>query len=236
MYEYIGEAANNSLFDAVYFDAGVDVSVSPSLDPQRYIADSQATIDRAVALLKHKGKWASSWVGVGNDAEITNVTCAATMEAWLRRAASGHTLVPITFAFDKCFRHPCKRRGRRGGAGGGSVRVSGEGGGDGGGAGGEGRGEGSSAEPGWHHSATDQNNTVAAFMIARGPSALLQLHVHGAYAWAEDFEFPPVLHADFGRPLGVARTVREGVYSREYERATLTLDCGRWESRFEMRP
>lgn len=205
VYEYIGEAANNSLIDAVYFDAGVDVSVAPGLDPQGYIRDSQATFDRAAALLRSKGKWASSWVGHGNEGEITNATCTATMEAWLRRAASGHTLVPITYAFDKCFRHPC-HDGQAGGS-----------------------------NPGWHHSPTDQNNTVAAFMIARGPSALLQLHVHGAYAWAEDMHFPPILRADYGRPLAPAATVREGVYSREYERATLTLDCGRWESSFELK-
>ena len=29
-----------------------------------------------------------------------------------------------------------------------------------------------------------------------------------------------------------AATVRAGVYSREYERATLTLDCERWQSSF----
>ena len=43
------------------------------------------------------------------------------------------------------------------------------------------------------------------------------------------------LHLDFGAPLGNA-TVRGAVYSREYERATVALDCSRWEGSFVPRP
>ena len=74
-----------------------------------------------------------------------------------------------------------------------------------------------------------------AFMVARGPSALLQLHVHGAYAWASDDDFPPVLQLDFGPALSEAATVKGSVYTREYERATVSLDCKTWSSSFELK-
>ena len=74
-----------------------------------------------------------------------------------------------------------------------------------------------------------------AFMVARGPSALLQLHVHGAYAWASDDDFPPVLQLDFGPARSEAATVKGSVYTREYERATVSLDCNTWSSSFELK-
>ena len=72
-------------------------------------------------------------------------------------------------------------------------------------------------------------------MVARGRSALLQLHVHGAYAWASDDDFPPVLQLDFGAALSEAATVKGSVYTREYERATVSLDCNTWSSSFELK-
>ena len=70
-------------------DAGVNVSVAPTLDAERYIRDSQAVFDRAVEFILGKGKWPVSWTGFGNDVEITNATCDATMAAWMVTAASG---------------------------------------------------------------------------------------------------------------------------------------------------
>ena len=70
VYDYVGEVANNSLFDLVYFDAGVNVSVAPRLQTkaglQEYIRDSQKVFDRAVKLIESRGKWAMSWTGFGN--------------------------------------------------------------------------------------------------------------------------------------------------------------------------
>ena len=162
VYDYIGQAANETLIDAVFFDAGVNAS-APSLDgtlpvgfdPAAYLRDAQVTFDRATALLAEKGKWASSWVGWGTKGTITQENCVATMADWLHSTQNGtgtaHTFVPTTMAFSKCFRHPCRQPAR--------AQAHGQHG------------------PPYPHSSADQNATVAAFMIARPASALLQLHV-----------------------------------------------------------
>ena len=65
-------------------------------------------------------------------------------------------------------------------------------------------------------------------MIARGP-AVLVLHESGDSNAVDMQTESAALHLDFGAPLGNA-TVRGAVYSREYERATVALDCSRWEA------
>ena len=143
--------------------------------------------------------------------------CKATMEDWLHTTANGtdstHSFVPTTMAFSKCFRHPCRHatdflRGNHG-----PVSAS-------------------AMDGPYPHSQQDQNSTVAAFMIARPASGLLQLHVHGAYAWAEDLNFPAILQTDFGPPLSPASAHANGKYSREFRSGTVTLDCVRWSSSF----
>merc|ERR1719274_375020 len=71
--------------------------------------------------------------------------------------------------------------------------------------------------PTWPHSPQDQNATVAAFMIARGPSAVLELSVYGAYFWASDLTFPSILTLDYGPPKGPG-SLDGSVYSRHFER------------------
>ena len=209
IYKYIGEAANNSLFDGIYFDAGVDVSVASGLNITQYYIDSQRVFDRAYALIRAKGKWVSSWAGYGTQLEITNETCASTMSTWLAAGASeGHTFQAFSMAFNKVERH---RPGSCGHAKEGQDHQV--------------------AEPSWPHSPRDQNATVAAFMIARGPSAYLELSVYGAYFCASDLTFPPILETDYGAPTGAGR-VSGTVYSREYEGGTVSLDCATWTSTF----
>ena len=207
VYEYVGQAANNSLFDAVYFDAGVNVSVATDLDLQAYIVDSQRTFDRAYELLTAKGKWASSWVGFGTESTsgspyngIDAKSCAATLPRLIEEGANAnHTLQMQTTAFGLCQRH---RGGRCRRQGGGAFDQS----------------------TTWPHSPQDQDSTVAAFMIARGPSALLEMVVFGAYFFASDLTFPSTLSTDYGPPLGLA-TQTGSVFERKFERGTVRLDC-----------
>jgi hypothetical protein len=173
VYDYIGQAANETLVDAVFFDAGVNAS-APSLDgtlpvgfdPAAYLRDGQVTFDRATALLAEKGKWASSWVGWGTKGTITRQICVATMGDWLHSTRNGtstdHTFVPTTMAFSKCFRHPCHHQADFAWHPQARARAHAAHG---------------QRDPPYPHSSADQNATVAAFMIARPASALLQLHV-----------------------------------------------------------
>lgn len=90
----------------------------------------------------------------------------------------------------------------------------------------------------WPHSAADQNATVAAFMLARGANALLELRVpHGAYWFAGDMDMDATaLQLDFGRALGPAREAASGgAWSREFEGGSVALDCASWSSTFAPR-
>ena len=81
----------------------------------------------------------------------------------------------------------------------------------------------------------DQNNTVAAFMIARGESAMLELPVAGAYEAMDMYNVDAaVLQLDFGAAKA-AGTESAGVYTREYEKGTVQLDCKEWKGTITMK-
>lgn len=222
---YLGEVANSSSFDVVYFDAGVNVSIAPGLQSkaglERYIRDSQTVFDRGVALIKAKGKWPMSWTGFGNVPEqlppsnTTGDACSV-MAKWMAGVKAGHNFSPTTMAFSKCWRFPCPDTppptANAASAPGLEVAVG-------------------DHWPNGPPTPTDQNATVAAFMLAREASAVLQLHVHGAYAEAVDFHFPPILRTDYGPALGKA-TLEGTVYTRNFEGGSVSLDCAAWRSTF----
>ena len=65
---------------------------------------------------------------------------------------------------------------------------------------------------------------VAAFLVGRGPSAVLQLAVQPMLIadWAARFAS---LRSEPGRPLGVATEVAPGVFVREFEKMDVRFDC-----------
>jgi hypothetical protein len=78
----------------------------------------------------------------------------------------------------------------------------------------------------------DQNNTVAAFMLARGKSAMLELPVAGAYEAMSSYDVnAAVLQLDFGGAIGTA-TEAGGVFTRKFAKGTIQLDCNKWQSSF----
>lgn len=82
-----------------------------------------------------------------------------------------------------------------------------------------------------------QNNTIAAFLIARGASAMLELPVSGAFESMALYNLSnPLLKVDFGTPLGPGKNTSAGKYTREYTKATISLDCESWSSAFIMKP
>lgn len=76
------------------------------------------------------------------------------------------------------------------------------------------------------------NNTIAAFLISRGKSATLMFPVLGDYGAAIDYKWSPLLDTDFGEPLGPATEQRHAVFTREWSKATVTLDCTKLKSSF----
>jgi hypothetical protein len=60
---------------------------------------------------------------------------------------------------------------------------------------------------------------------------------HGAYAWAEDLDFPAILQTDYGPAVGPAVAAgasgaRATRFSRRFKGGTVTLDCAAWMSSF----
>jgi hypothetical protein len=70
---------------------------------------------------------------------------------------------------------------------------------------------------------------IAAFLLTRGPHAWLG---HGWSGCSRTYEWAPELDGDYGEPLGLCTetSARSGVFTREWTKSTVTLDCNTWNS------
>ena len=78
------------------------------------------------------------------------------------------------------------------------------------------------------------NATLAAFLLARGPSAMLEYPIEGCYGTAAAYGFPPLMAADFGEPRAMAQEIHPGFFRREWSKATVALDCKDLSASFEL--
>ena len=78
---------------------------------------------------------------------------------------------------------------------------------------------------------------LSAFVIARGGGGgFLELPVCGAFESMADYDLSnPLLDADLGAPLGVGKRTSEGLYTREFAKATVSLSCETWSSTFKLK-
>jgi hypothetical protein len=81
-----------------------------------------------------------------------------------------------------------------------------------------------------------RNNTVAAFLISRGESAMLEFPVAGAYEDMGMYASSPLLSLDFGTPQGPGEETSLGVFTRKWTAATVSLDCNSYTSSFAFTP
>ena len=66
---------------------------------------------------------------------------------------------------------------------------------------------------------------------------MLELPVGGAYENMAMYDVDsPLLQLDFGAAVGPATQPSPGVWAREYERATVHLNCTDWTSAFLLKP
>jgi hypothetical protein len=75
----------------------------------------------------------------------------------------------------------------------------------------------------------DKIQHLASFLLIRGPYAWL------GWAWLGCGNFPyrpPELDVDYGTPLGTCSPVANepGVFAREYTKASVRVDCRKWEA------
>ena len=74
---------------------------------------------------------------------------------------------------------------------------------------------------------TDPDTDIAAFLLTRGPYAWLG---HGWSGCSKQYERPAGLDVDYGVPHGlcVESANGSGVFTREWSKASVTLDCNTW--------
>lgn len=285
--EYVGQAANNKLFDGVYFDCscGTPMGVPPS-ELQQFKADAQKTFDRGLELIKSTGKWASAW---NSNGQLSQESCSSTIRSWISIGQNSSLgLQVLAPAFHK---NPVKEALRSSATQCGSCNMS------------PGMDAISSGiitppingtteqeccalckgmpkceafvmgrcdpgDPGcvnWANKTAvacflvdnfrgfrsnsrrstgcireapspppveaAQNITVAAFLISRGQSAMLEFPVVGAYEDMRSYDLDsPLLNADYGVPVGPASEVESGVFTRKWSKVTVTLNCNSYNS------
>ncbi len=75
---------------------------------------------------------------------------------------------------------------------------------------------------------------IAAFLLTRGPYAYVGYGWTGCVDANHPFTRPSLLDSDFGAPLGYCSETAPGsnVWSREFENAVVSLDCGAWKATF----
>lgn len=100
---------------------------------------------------------------------------------------------------------------------------------------GQDRTRGMQLEGGWAKRLQVQKNTVAAFLLARGPSAVIVLPPYDRPMAGSEFVLEGVAdaNADPGTPTGPAIKVGTGAnatYTRHYTKADVTLDCATFTS------
>ena len=111
---------------------------------------------------------------------------------------------------------------------------------------------------GWDNQPATFNQTLAAFLILRGPSALFAFDVVGPYECASTGcgcdstsianqgcnpekpkgyrlgKWSPLLELDYGHPIE-APALAGRVWSREWSKASIALNCSSWEARIELK-
>ena len=72
--------------------------------------------------------------------------------------------------------------------------------------------------------------TVAAFMIVRGPHAWLGTGWQGCTTTPTTWQQDPLMQLDPGTPVGLCKQVKPGVFSRQYTRGTVSLNCNSYQA------
>jgi len=79
---------------------------------------------------------------------------------------------------------------------------------------------------------TPTDEVIASFLIARGPSAILNFPTLGVYGAAIQYGWNPHMDEDFGEPLERAVEATSGVFSRRWSKGTISLDCNMFRASF----
>ena len=73
---------------------------------------------------------------------------------------------------------------------------------------------------------------LATFLITRGPFAWFG---HGWIGCDHVYPYDPALAVDYGEPTGVCTETSQGVFEREWSKASVKMDCPNWEGTITMK-
>ena len=84
---------------------------------------------------------------------------------------------------------------------------------------------------------SDLHQDLANFLLIRGPFAWLG---HGWHGCSKDYPFPKELNLDYGEPTNGGEVCKEtgagtGIFTREWTKASVTMDCNKWEGTVTMK-
>lgn len=66
---------------------------------------------------------------------------------------------------------------------------------------------------------------IANFLLIRGPYALLG---HGWLGCSREYQVPEQINWDYGEPTGLCKETTTGVFTRDWTKATIQMDCNTW--------
>jgi len=73
---------------------------------------------------------------------------------------------------------------------------------------------------------------LANFLLARGPYGALG---HGWLGCSRQYVFPSALNLDYGEPQGLCSEISNGVFRRNWSKATVEMDCNTWTPKITMK-
>jgi len=73
---------------------------------------------------------------------------------------------------------------------------------------------------------------LASFLLARGPHAFLG---HSWLGCSKEYSFPDALNADYGEPTELCHETSHGVFERDWTKAKVIMDCGKYEASITMK-
>jgi len=79
---------------------------------------------------------------------------------------------------------------------------------------------------------TSVEQDVAMFLLTRGPYAWI------GYGWmgcGGPWVRPPQVDVDYGMPTSDCKETQTGIFTREYSKATVTMDCPNWKATIKMK-
>merc|ERR1711862_808553 len=80
----------------------------------------------------------------------------------------------------------------------------------------------------------DLKQDLSNFLLIRGPYAWLG---HGWRGCSRTYLFPPEFNVDYGVPSGLCKETapNSGIFTRDYSKATVKMDCNAWEGSITMK-